>query len=98
MSYSFDIQAATKEAAIDQAYEALNKVADQQPPHTFDLKAAQTAVAAFIHVLGDDDAMDVAAHVSGSVSVQGRQGEPQAVTSAGISVTVFHKSRALKVG
>jgi hypothetical protein len=98
MSYSFSVKAPNREAAIDQAYFELNKVADRDAPHRFDVKAAQTAVAAFINTLGDDDSLDVAVSMSGSVSVQGRQGEPQSVTNVGTSISVSQVSRPLKVG
>jgi hypothetical protein len=48
--------------------------------------------------LGDDDSLDVAVSMSGSVSVQGRQGEPQSVTNVGTSISVSQVSRPLKVG
>ena len=97
MSYSFSVRAPNKEAAIDQCYFELNKIADTQPPHRFDVREAQSAVAGFINALGDDDGMDVAVSMSGTVSVQGRQGEPQSVVSVGTSISVSQVSRPVKL-
>lgn len=97
MSYSFSVKEATKGAAIDAVYYELNKVADRDPIHRADVPAAMAAAAGFINTLADDDTMDIAVSMSGSVSWTGRQGEPQPIVSVGSSISVSRVSRPLKL-
>jgi hypothetical protein len=97
MSYSFSVKQANKAAAIDAVYFELRKVAERDPIHEADVPGAMTAAAAIINALSDDDSMDVAVSMSGSVSWTGRQGEPQPIVSVGTSISAALTSRPLKL-
>lgn len=55
MSYSFSVNAPTKEGAIAAVVNELNKVVNNQPEHAADIPAAKEAAKAFINVLLDPD-------------------------------------------
>ena len=86
MSYSFNVQAATKGEALLKATEELKKVAEQQPVHKADQEQAQAAVSGMIDVLADDAAQDVYVSCNGYVSWVSDGDSPKIVT-ASISVT-----------
>jgi hypothetical protein len=67
MSYSFSVRGATKGEVITKVADELAKVVTAQPVHASDQAQAQAATEAFVDLLGDDDAKDVAVSVNGSV-------------------------------
>lgn len=96
MSYSFNVKAATKGEAIEQAAVEFTKVVDAQPTHT-ELDAALAVVTAFVQTLEDDPTRDVAVSVSGSVSwrLPTAQGEPPPpLYAVGINVSVYNVDRS----
>lgn len=69
MSYSFNVQAPTKEEAKIAVEAEFEKVLASQPVHAADLPAARIAAAAFIDVLKDPtEAEEVKVRVNGWVS------------------------------
>jgi hypothetical protein len=68
MSYSFNVQVASKREALDQATFELAKVVTNQPIHAQDFAHARKAIEGMIATLADDPSKDVALTVSGSVS------------------------------
>lgn len=69
MSYSFNVQAPTKEEAKAAVAAEFEKVLEGQPVHAADLPAARVAAAAFIDVLKDPtETEEVKVRVNGWVS------------------------------
>lgn len=97
MTYSISLTAPDKESAIDAVYSKLNAIADADPVHRLDVRAAQQAASAIINALSDDGGCNVTVSMSGYITTTGRQGEPQAVTSVSTSINVAHASRPLKL-
>jgi hypothetical protein len=69
MSYSLNVKGATKAEAKSKVAEELAAVVAAQPVHAADQAQAEAAVNAFVDILPDVDAQDVAVSVSGSVWV-----------------------------
>jgi len=67
MSYSFNVRAASKAAALAAVSVELDKVVTQQPVHAADRAAAEAAAVAQVNLLVDDDTRDVSVSVSGSL-------------------------------
>jgi len=85
MSYSFNINAASKAAAKSSVAAELEKVVQSQPVHAADRAAAQAAADAFIDLLDDGDERPIAVSVSGSVSYA-HDGSPDKLTTTSVSV------------
>jgi|HubBroStandDraft_1064217.scaffolds.fasta_scaffold328622_1 hypothetical protein len=86
MSYSFAIQADTKDEAGVKVEAELGKVVEGQPSHAFDRQAAQDAAEAFIDVLRDPKEGEyVGVSMSGSLSWQ----ETNVFTGASVNVSAF---------
>lgn len=69
MSYSFSVQAPTKEEAKQKVSLEFDRVLEGQPVHAADLPSARVAAAAFIDVLRDPtEAEEVKVRVNGWVS------------------------------
>lgn len=90
MSYSFGVRAANKSAAKSQVAAELAKVVLAQPIHARDQAQAQAAVDSIIELLRDDDTMDVAVNVSGSVSWVA----DESLNSANVSVSAYLADKA----
>jgi len=91
MSYSFSIRAATKAAAIAAAAVKLDEVVAQQPIHKVDRDQALAAVEAFVNILPDDEAKDVAVIVNGSVGWVGST--DTTICSAGVGINAGHVNK-----
>ena len=97
MSYSFNIQAATKAAAKQAISQKLAQVEANQPVHRADRQQAEATAHAFVDQLQDDDARDIAVSVngslgwSGSLDAQGLTGEIVS-TSVGVSARLVPRS------
>ena len=68
MSYSFSVKAATKAELGEKIQEELAKVAASQPIHQADTGQALNTAWSIFSLLQDDQARDITASVSGSIS------------------------------
>jgi hypothetical protein len=90
MSYSFGIRAATKALALAAVAAKLDEVVQSQPVHKADREQAQAAAEGFINVLKEDEAMDIAVTVNGSVSWRDvGDDERGQLTSAAVGVQAY---------
>lgn len=88
MSYSFNVRAASKAAAIAAVAAKLDEVAAQQPSHAVDKAQALAAATAFVEVLPEpSDAQDVTVSVNGSVGWTGTWGVDHKLTYAAVGVS-----------
>jgi hypothetical protein len=99
MSYSFQLQAASKAEAKARVAHELAKVAAQQPAHAQDMGPAVTAAHAFIDLLHDDPEKDVMVSMHGSVGYEwhatsNANAPHQQLNNAAVSVSAYHTARA----
>lgn len=96
MSYSFSVQAASKDEAKQKAAAEFDKVVASQPAHAADKESALAAVGAFIDLLTDVPA-DHHIAVSMYGSVGWHSAEPDKFTAASVGVSAhFADNRWLK--
>lgn len=89
MSYSFSISAASKPEVLAKLSEELDKVVASQPVHAKDRQQAQAAAEAFIALLPEDEAKNIAVSLSGWVSGSwGPDGTLPVIGSASVNVSV----------
>ena len=87
MSYSFNIRAATKAAAMLAVAAKMAEIVQSQPSHALDHAQAIAAAGAFVDVLPDDESKDVSVSVHGSVGWSGTFGVDHVFTSASVGVS-----------
>lgn len=87
MSYSFNVRAATKEAAIAGVIEKMDQVVASQPIHAADREPTIEAAKAFVNLIPEDDQKDVQVNVSGSVSWSGVYPDSHTIVGANVSVS-----------
>lgn len=91
MSYSFSIQAATKDEAGIKVETELGKVVTSQPSHAADRQAAQNAAEAFIDVLREPgEGQHIGVSMSGSLSWQAAD----VFTGASVNISAFIARKA----
>ena len=83
MSYSFNVRAATKAAAIAMVAEKMAEVVASQPIHEADQAPVQAVAETFILLVRDDETQDISVSVNGTVS---SYGVDTGLTSAGVGV------------
>ncbi len=82
MSYSFNVRAASKSAALDLVAVEFGHVVSQQSVHNKDHDAALDTAKAFVDILEVDELKDVEVRMNGSIST-----DPAGVRHVSISVT-----------
>jgi hypothetical protein len=93
MSYSFQVTAASKAAAIEAATAEMANVTKTQPVHERDAGPALAATEAFVGQLADDDARDVRISVSGALGWSGESGPDMTIISSNVSVSAYLVAR-----
>lgn len=94
MSYSFNIRAASKAAALLAIAAKLDDVVAQQACHQVDRAQVQQVVDVFVGMLPDDDSRDVNVSVAGYVSGSWNGAELVALGSVSVSVAAALIARA----
>jgi hypothetical protein len=97
MSYSFNIKAATKEAAKLAVLDKFEEITAQQPMHARDRRAVLVNAGAVIDLLADDDTKDISVSCNGYLSWNGSgefTAETAPVGTVSISCTANHATRA----
>jgi len=89
MSYSFQVRAATKALAKQKVADEFTKAIACQACHNRDKDQALAAANAFIDLVDDDDAKDVAVRMSGSLCGRWEGSDVVAIESANVSVTAY---------
>ena len=92
MSFSFQARAADKTALREAIAAEMDKVIVGQPIHAADKILVVVVANAYLDFLADNPDMDVAAHISGSLSWSGTSESPN-FTGANVSVGVYHAPR-----
>lgn len=88
MSYSFSVKAATKVEAAEQAKAKMAEVVASQPIHSRDQDQAADAADKVMGVIADPtEGQAVNLYISGSLGWRGDQDNPEAITSASLSVS-----------
>jgi hypothetical protein len=97
MSYSFNVQAATKAAAKEAVVAKFNEVIASQPIHARDKDAAIANANAVIDLLADGDDREIAVSVNGYVGWQEalRDDGSNPLRSASISASASYVNSAL---
>lgn len=92
MSYSFNVQAASKAAAKEAVATKFDEVIASQPIHARDKAAALANANAVIDLLADDDARNISVSVNGYVGWQEalRDDGSNPLQSVSVSTTASH--------
>lgn len=90
MSYSFNVRAATKEAALQKVGEELDKIIVGQPMHSNDRDAAVATAKAFLAILPDDpEGREFSVSVNGSIGwSQGGPHVASVISGVGVGVSI----------
>lgn len=90
MSYSFAIQASSKEAMKEAVRSKMDEVAKQQPIHERDCDYAVAVADTFIDQLGEDETKDLALGMNGYLGTFTRSNGDVVVSSASVAVSVYY--------
>ena len=97
MSFSFSVQATTREAAKAQIEAKLTEVVDAQPLHALDRAYVEQAAHSALNTVADpaeDEEFYVS--VSGSLSWRGQLAEDPVITGSSLSVSVSRLVKTTK--
>lgn len=101
MSYSFQIQKASKAEVLLHVRQEFDRVEFSQKSHAVDRAAAEAAAKAFVEMLPDSDSKDIKVMVNGSVSGSGAGlwdgTDFSGLTSAGVQVSALLVDRPAAV-
>lgn len=91
MSYSRQIRAASKAAALVALAAAVDEIVASQPIHATDKDAIVASATAAVNTLRDDEARDVVLNISGSLGWEGATpaGEAPQFTSMNVSASAY---------
>lgn len=87
MSFSFRVQAATKNAAIRECEERMDAICEVQPIHRRDRDFAIAAATTYIRLLADVPGKDIEVNLHGSCSWTAGESESD-ITNASVGVNV----------
>jgi SHS2 domain-containing protein len=93
MSYSFQVKAATKEAAKEAVTAKFDEVVASQPVHARDRAAVLANANTVIDLLADDDSKDVSVSVNGFVSWSTGTIEEAQFNTASVCCSAGHANR-----
>jgi 3-hydroxyisobutyrate dehydrogenase-like beta-hydroxyacid dehydrogenase len=94
MSYSFNLRAPSKAAALAAVTAKMDEVAAQQACHQRDKAQAVAAAESFLALLPDDDTRDVAVNMSGYLAGTWQGSDVVNISSANMVVAVAMVPRA----